>query len=74
MMEIAIEWAANQPSLAWIALGVFAGNHAAQALYQKLGFVEHGHIPDRFRIHGQSVDDVDMLLDLDTWRQTHRND
>ena len=74
MMDMAIRWAADQPSLFWIVLGVFAGNHAAHALYKKLGFVEHGRIPDRFRIHGQSIDDVDMLLDLDAWRQTHSND
>jgi RimJ/RimL family protein N-acetyltransferase len=71
MMETAIAWAANQPSLAWIVLAVFVSNHAAHTLYQKMGFVEYGRIPDRFRIHGQSVDDVDMLLDLDAWRQTH---
>ena len=74
MMDMAIRWAADQPSLSWIVLGVFAGNHAAHALYKKLGFEEHGRIPDRFRIHGQSIDDVDMLLDLNAWRQTHFSD
>lgn len=62
MLEAAIAWA--RPQLAYIDLGVFGANLRAQALYKKLGFVEVGRIDDRFRVDGESIDDILMTLAL----------
>ncbi len=53
-------------SLEWIDLKVFAHNTPARSLYRELGFVDIGVVRDRFRIGGQSIDDVIMTLDLST--------
>ncbi len=63
MCEVAIGWARNS-GLAWIDLGVFRPNLRAQALYRKLGFVELGVTRDRFRLDGESIDDISMTLAL----------
>lgn len=63
MCETAIVWARAQ-GLAWIDLGVFGPNLRAQALYRKLGFVEVGVTKDRFRLDGESIDDISMTLAL----------
>jgi GNAT superfamily N-acetyltransferase len=63
LLSTAIEWA-RDAGLAWMDLGVFEPNPPAQALYRKLGFVEVGRTPDRFRIDGTSITDVLMALDL----------
>lgn len=64
LMNEAIAWAKAQPSLAWLQLYVFAQNTPAQALYAKSGFREDGRSRDMFRVHGQQVDDVSMVLKL----------
>ena len=66
LMATAIEFAAATKALEWIDLKVFAHNTPARNLYQALGFVEVGAVRDRFRIGGQSIDDVLMTLDLAT--------
>jgi RimJ/RimL family protein N-acetyltransferase len=63
MCEMAIAWAKDQ-RLAWIDLGVFSANARAQALYRKLGFVEIGVTRDRFRVDGETIDDISMALAL----------
>lgn len=63
LMTTAIEWA-RAAGLAWLDLGVFCHNAPAHALYRKLGFVEVGVTVDRFRIDGQVIDDVSMVLRL----------
>jgi ribosomal protein S18 acetylase RimI-like enzyme len=63
MCETAIAWARDN-KLAWIDLGVFHPNKRAQALYRKLGFVEVGVMKDRFRLDGESIDDIVMTLAL----------
>ncbi len=62
LMEVAIDWARSQPTLAWIDLGVFEGNDRALALYLSLGFERTGRTPDRFRVDGHSIDDISMSL------------
>ena len=62
LMRTAIEWARAEPTLSWIDLGVFSRNRPARALYQRLGFVERGTTRDRFRVDGESIDDVEMSL------------
>ena len=64
LMATAIEFAAGAKSLGWIDLKVFAHNTPARSLYRELGFVEIAVVRDRFRIGGQSIDDVIMTLDL----------
>lgn len=63
LMTTAIAWARRE-GLAWMDLGVFSGNDPAIALYQKLGFVEVGRTPDRFRVGDASLTDVSMTLRL----------
>jgi len=68
LLQTAIDWAAAQPFLEWIDLGVFGTNPDAQRLYQKAGFVEIGRVADRFRVAGKKVDDISMTLELRTAR------
>lgn len=63
MCETVIAWSRAQ-GLAWIDLGVFGPNRRAQALYRKLGFIEVGRVADRFRVDGESIDDIMMTLAL----------
>ena len=64
LMNQALDFARNSPSLHWVDLKVFAHNTRAIDLYTRLGFVEVGRVPDRFRIEGLAVDDVIMVLDV----------
>lgn len=64
LMQAALSWARDEPSLAWVDLGVFAHNLGARALYESLGFQEIGRTADLFRVHGMSIDDVTMTLRL----------
>lgn len=62
LLQTAIDFARAEPRLHWIDLCTFATNTPARTLYQKLGFRETGIVRDRFRIAGQSIDDVQMSL------------
>jgi RimJ/RimL family protein N-acetyltransferase len=64
LLEAAITWAREQPTLVWLDLGVFAHNEAALRLYTKCGFVAARRVNDLFRVDGQSIDDVHMVLKL----------
>jgi RimJ/RimL family protein N-acetyltransferase len=64
LMNTAIEYARSREFLAWIDLRVFGNNIGARSLYKQLGFTEVGVIRDRFRICGESVDDMMMVLDV----------
>jgi RimJ/RimL family protein N-acetyltransferase len=65
LVEAAIAWARDEAKLAWIDLGVFAGNTPARKLYERMGFVEIGTREDAFRIEDDVViDDVMMVLEL----------
>lgn len=63
LLSTAIEWAREQ-GIDWLQLFVFENNKPAQALYKKFGFVETGRMPDMFRIHGQNIGDISMVLKL----------
>ncbi len=65
LVETAIGWARQEPAISWVDLGVFEGNDRAVALYRKLGFVECGRVPDRFRVDGTSITDIHMTLRVD---------
>jgi RimJ/RimL family protein N-acetyltransferase len=64
LIQTAIGWAREQPSIDWIDLGVFSDNPGAQALYVRHGFHVLGRTPDRFRIDGQSLDDTSMTFNV----------
>lgn len=64
LLAAAIEWATHQPGVAWIDLGVFSDNPAAQALYARHGFVVLGRTPDRFRVDSHQLEDISMSLDV----------
>lgn len=63
-MKHAIDYSREQNGLSWIELRVFANNIPALLLYRKLGFEKAGVLPDRFRLHGQSIDDIIMVLNV----------
>lgn len=62
LMQVAIEFCRQAPSLEWLDLRVFAHNTSARRLYQHLGFQEVATFTDRFRINGDVIDDVAMTL------------
>lgn len=69
LIEASTKWAREEAGLSWLDLGVFSFNEPARHLYAKMGFVEVGRVPDRFRLDsGISVEDVQMALALDPKR------
>jgi len=66
LMNATIDWARSNDGVSWIDLGVFANNPVALALYQSLGFREIGRVPDRFRVDGYVVTDIEMTLCVDS--------
>ncbi|MFM1895211.1 MAG: hypothetical protein RLZZ385_285 [Pseudomonadota bacterium] len=64
LMHAALDFARRTPSLHWVELKVFASNTRAIALYESLGFTRVGLVPDRFRIQGQAIDDIIMILNV----------
>lgn len=67
LLRQALDWARDQPGIDWIDLGVFDGN-PARRLYARLGFVEQGRVPDRFRVDGARIDDISMSVSLSALR------
>ncbi|MBS1960887.1 MAG: GNAT family N-acetyltransferase [Bdellovibrionales bacterium] len=63
LMEAAREWATSE-GFEYIDLFVFEGNDPAIALYRKLGYVETGRAPDRWRIAGKRIGDLTFALPL----------
>lgn len=68
LLETAIRWAQQQPSIAWVDLGVFSDNPGAQALYERQGFEVVGRTLDRFRVDGESLDEISMTLNVSSTR------
>jgi len=64
LMQVALGFARDTGTIAWVDLKVFAHNDGARRLYRRLGFVEVGTVSDRFRIGATSIDDVIMTLRL----------
>lgn len=64
LISTALEWAYQQPTLEWISLQVFEHNLPARTLYAKFGFYEVGRIPDLFRVKGQKITDIEMVLNI----------
>jgi RimJ/RimL family protein N-acetyltransferase len=64
LLDAILRWGENEPTLHHLDLFVFDGNAPALALYRRLGFVELGRVPDRFRIEGRSITDIHMVRAL----------
>ncbi len=64
LLETAIAWASDQPTIDWIDLGVYSDNPGARALYEGVGFQVLGHTPDRFRVDGHSLNDTSMTMNV----------
>jgi len=60
MLEYALGWAENQPTLDWVDLDVISTNSGAVLLYQRMGFASVGRLEDLFRIDGQELDSIMM--------------
>lgn len=57
IMETMIEWAAAHPVIEKLALGVWAANEPAIALYEKMGFIEEGRKVREVKYANGSYDD-----------------
>jgi len=64
LMRAAVEAARGQGG-SRIALWVNGANHHARTLYERMGFVQTGRIPQGISVNGERVDDVLMVLALD---------
>jgi RimJ/RimL family protein N-acetyltransferase len=64
LLHAAIDWAKTQSTLEWIDLYTFESNLRAIKLYKSVGFKEVGRVPDRFRLDGESISDVQMVLKI----------
>lgn len=64
MMEGGLAWAKAQPSLRWLSLEVFEHNLPARKLYARFGFEEVGTVRDMFRVFGQEISNITMVLRL----------
>lgn len=65
LMESAINFSRDMPSLAWLDLKVFAHNVRAIRLYESLGFEAYGKVVDVVRIGDEQIDDVLMTLNVE---------
>ncbi|MEM7077636.1 MAG: GNAT family protein [Pseudomonadota bacterium] len=66
LMREVINFCRAAPGLVWLDLKVFAHNHAAIRLYERLGFHAYGKVVDIIRLEGESIDDVQMTLNVQT--------
>jgi RimJ/RimL family protein N-acetyltransferase len=58
-----LDWAAADPQIEKVCLGVFAANEGARALYRRLGFVEEGLTARCFKYpDGRYHDDIPMAV------------
>jgi RimJ/RimL family protein N-acetyltransferase len=64
LIRHAVDWAARETALDWIDLSFLAGNATAERLYVRAGFDRVATVPDKFRVDGESIDDVLMTLRL----------
>lgn len=62
LLARALRWARDEPSLAWIDLGVFVPNPVAIAMYEEAGFERTGLVRDRYRVGELCLDELTMTL------------
>lgn len=66
LMEEAISWAKENSVLELLWLEVYEEHEVARNLYSKMGFVECGRIPNRFKFQGKYSHEIKMILDVKT--------
>jgi RimJ/RimL family protein N-acetyltransferase len=64
LLEHALQLAASAMTIDWVDLRVLGKNRRAIALYEKFGFQTIAVVSDRFRIGGESIDEVIMTRRL----------
>jgi RimJ/RimL family protein N-acetyltransferase len=64
LIETLLQWASTQETLFWVDLEVFSHNTRAIQLYESFGFLTYGVTMDLYRVHGHSVDAMQMSLQL----------
>jgi RimJ/RimL family protein N-acetyltransferase len=64
ILEVAISWAKSNAELEILFLQVYAENEAGLALYRKMGFIQHGRIPNFFKQNGRYHDEIAMYLSV----------
>lgn len=64
LIETMLSWARSQDQLFWVDLNVFSHNAAAIKLYESFGFQTYGIMMDTFRVHGHSIDNLQMSLQI----------
>jgi RimJ/RimL family protein N-acetyltransferase len=64
LIEAGIRWALEQKTIEAIQLNVFDTNPRALRLYESFGFRESGRVEDMFRVRGQNVTDITMVLSI----------
>jgi RimJ/RimL family protein N-acetyltransferase len=61
LMQALLDWATEHPSIEKVSLGVFASNHRAIALYEKMGFVEEARLVKAYKCsESEYIDGVVM--------------
>ena len=64
LIETLLKWARQNVQIEKVYLQVFATNHHAIKLYEKLGFIEEGrHIKAIKQLNGQYVDIIQMYIE-----------
>ncbi len=66
VMQVALSWAEQHASLAWVDLDVLASNPGARRLYERLNFELVAEIRDAFVVDGESVARVMMTRSVST--------
>jgi RimJ/RimL family protein N-acetyltransferase len=61
LMTEAMAWIKKQEFIEFVDLGVFTHNEGARKLYMGFGFKEIGRIDGRFRVFGETIDDIIMV-------------
>lgn len=61
VMQAMIDWAAAHPGIEKLALGVWAANHPAIRLYDKMGFIEEGRKVREVKYADGSYDDCVLM-------------
>jgi RimJ/RimL family protein N-acetyltransferase len=61
LLSQGIDWA-RSAGVCKLAMGVFASNDRAIALYRKMGFAEEGRLRGQFMLDGELIDEIRMAL------------
>lgn len=73
LLQVAMDWVAENKFIDWIDLRVLAHNKAAIQLYESFGFKKLSRTIDQFRIQGKSIDDQRMVFSVNTFRKINND-